>query len=119
MNLRDIPLPPGIVPDGQRLSVATFVAFLEGPAADAEGHVFFSDIRNNRILRLSPDGTLDVFRGDSGRANGNVFDRAGRLITCEGAEFGPGGGRRITRTDFESGATTVLTERYHGQRYNS
>jgi gluconolactonase len=115
----EIPLPPGIVNPDDRVTQATFVAFLEGPAADADGHVYFSDIRNSRILRLSPDGTLDVFRADSGRANGNVFDLEGRLVTCEGAEFGPNGRRRVTRSDLGTGEVTVLTDRYEGKRYNS
>ena len=93
----EIQLPAGIVTPDAHVEQATFVAFLEGPAADAEGHVYFSDIKANKIMRLSPDGTLDVFREDSGRTNGNVFDLQGRLISCEGAEFGKGGRRRAQR----------------------
>ncbi|MBI3463845.1 MAG: SMP-30/gluconolactonase/LRE family protein [Planctomycetes bacterium] len=119
MVTQDVPLPAGIVVPGSRIEIATFVAFLEGPAADAEGHVYFSDIRNSRIMRLSPDGTLSVFREDSGRTNGNVFDLEGRLISCEGAEFGGGGRRRMVRTDMRTGKITVLAERYEGKRYNS
>ena len=119
MTAQDLPLPAGIVAPGARVETATFVAFLEGPAADAEGHVYFSDIRNNRIMRLSPDGTLGVFREDSGRTNGNVFDLEGRLISCEGAEFGGGGRWRMVRTDMKTGKITVFTERYEGKRYNS
>src|SRR5262249_16062556 len=40
----------------------------------------------------------------------------GRLISCEG---GPGGRRRLVRTDMDTGNVTVLTERYEGKRYNS
>ena len=119
MPLQDFPLPPGIVAPDAHVEQATYVAFLEGPAADAQGHVFFSDIRNNRIMRLSPDGTLDVFRADSGRTNGNVFDLEGRLVSCEGAEMGPGGRRRMVRTDMRTGEITVLAERFEGKRYNS
>lgn len=97
---------------------ATTVAFTEGPAVDADGSVYFSDIINNRILRLAPDGTRSVFREPSHRTNGQTFDREGRLLHCEGALFGPGGGRRITRTNLQSGACEVLTERFEGKRYN-
>jgi gluconolactonase len=95
------------------------VAFTEGPAVDAQGNVYFSDIENNRILRLAPDGTRSVFREPSFRTNGQTFDQLGRLYHCEGAEFGPGGGRRVTRTCLDSGAYEVLTDRYEGARYNS
>jgi gluconolactonase len=60
-----------------------------------------------------------VFRDPSHRTNGNTFDLEGRLLHCEGAEFGPAGGRRITRTDLKSGKNEVLTERFGGVRYNS
>ena len=102
-----------------RLTSAAVIAFTEGPAADAEGNVFFSDIANNRIMKLSAGGVLSVFREDSGRTNGNMFDRRGRLVSCEGSESGPGGRRRLVRTDMESGEIEVLTDRFEGRRYNS
>lgn len=101
------------------LKAATFVSFLEGPAAAADGTVYFSDIRGNRIMLLRMDGTLEVFRENAGRANGNVFDRHGRLVTCEGAEHGRNGRRRVTRTDLATGEVTVLADRYQGSRLNS
>ena len=111
--------PPSSLEADQQLTTAAFVAFTEGPAVDAEGNVFFSDIANNRIMKRAADGRLSVWRADSGRANGNMFDAQGRLVTCEGAEFGDGGRRRITRTDMRTGAVEILTERYEGKRYNS
>ncbi|MCI0422495.1 MAG: SMP-30/gluconolactonase/LRE family protein [Acidobacteria bacterium] len=81
--------------------------------------MYFSDIWNNRIMKLAPDGSQSVFRADSGRTNGNTFDQQARLLSCEGAEMGPGGRRRIVRTDLKTGEVIVLTERYQGVRYNS
>lgn len=96
----------------------TVVCFLEGPAYDGE-NLYFSDIAGNRILKRDKSGAVSVFRADSGRTNGNIIDSQGRLVSCEGAEMGPGGRRRMTRTDLKTGAVTVLTERYEGKRYNS
>lgn len=110
-----LPLPAGA---GQ-LGSAVTLAFTEGPAVDGEGSVFFSDITGNRILRLRRDGQCTVFREPSRRTNGQTFDQQGRLWHCEGAEFGPGGGRRITRTVLATGAFEVISERYEGKRYNS
>jgi gluconolactonase len=108
------------VPDGvSSVTTATALAFTEGPAYHADGSVYFSDIENSRIMKLSPDGTRSVFREPSGRTNGNTFDQQGRLLHCEGAEFGPGGGRRVTRTSLETGDYEVLADRYDGVRYNS
>jgi gluconolactonase len=98
---------------------ATSLAFTEGPAVDQDGTVYFSDIENNRICKLSTDGRRTVFREPSGRTNGQTFDQRGRLYHCEGAEFGPGGNRRVTRTDLSSGAYEVISDRFAGQRYNS
>ena len=98
---------------------ATSLVFTEGPAVDADGNLYFSDIENNRVLKLSPDGRRSVFREPSGRTNGQTFDREGRLYHCEGAEFGPGGGRRVTRTNLATGEYVVVTDRYEGLRYNS
>lgn len=109
-----------VAPDEQ-VTPATFVAFLEGPAALADGRVFFTDIVNNRIVCLdTKTGERSVFREPSGRSNGLLFDVQGRLLACEGNEFGPNdGNRRITRTDLATGVVEVLTDRYEGRRYNA
>jgi gluconolactonase len=114
-----VPLPAGLVPPKTVPQAAAGVCFLEGPAVDARGNVFFSDIAGNRILKMTPAGKVSVFRADSGRTNGNAFDAKGRLISCEGGEQGSGGRRRVVRTDLKTGKVTVLTERYGGKRYNS
>jgi gluconolactonase len=101
------------------MSVAMLLAFTEGPVVDEAGYLYFTDIVNDRIVRRGPDGAHSILRQPSGRANGQVFDRNGILYHCEGAEFGPGGRRRITRTNLRTGAYEVVTERYDGKRYNS
>ncbi len=113
------PLPAQFLAEGSTVATATIIAFTEGPAVDADGSVYFSDIWNSRIVKLAVDGSQSVFRADSGRTNGNTFDPLGRLVSCEGAEMGPGGRRRVVRTDLKTGEVSVLTERYEGVRYNS
>ncbi|MBY0526886.1 MAG: SMP-30/gluconolactonase/LRE family protein [Gemmataceae bacterium] len=112
-----LPLPADLVAPDLKLASAV-VTFLEGPAVDDQGNLFFSDITGNRILKMTPAGKTSVWRADSGRTNGNAFDALGRLISCEGGEQGPGR-RRIVRTDMKSGEVTPLTEKYEGKRYNS
>jgi gluconolactonase len=119
VDLSKVPLPAGLVAPDTKVTAAAGICFLEGPAVDAQGNVFFSDIAGNQILKMTPEGKVSVFRADSGRTNGNTFDAQGRLISCEGAENGPGGRRRMVRTDLQTGAVTVLTERFEGKRYNS
>ncbi|MEW5978308.1 MAG: SMP-30/gluconolactonase/LRE family protein [Acidobacteriota bacterium] len=93
--------------------------FTEGPAYHQDGSIYFTDVANNRILRLVAGGgglQPEVFRFPSGRANGLAFDLQGRLLACEGG--GQDGNRRVTRTE-PDGSLTVLAERYQGKRLNS
>jgi len=63
-------------------------AFTEGPAQGPDGLIYFSDIANNGILRFDPKTRKhEVFRADSNRANGLLFDDDGRLIACEGSDL--------------------------------
>ncbi len=57
--------------------------FTEGPAVDARGNVFFSDIPNSRIHKISIDGKVTVFRENTGEANGLMFGSDGRLYACQ------------------------------------
>lgn len=117
-DLSKTPLPDGLVAKETAAAPAAVVCFLEGPAVDAAGNVFFSDIAGNRILKMDAKGAVSTFRADSGRTNGNCFDAEGRLVSCEGSEQGPGR-RRIVRTDMKTGVITVLADKYEGKRFNS
>jgi gluconolactonase len=104
----------------QDVEVATTIAFTEGPTVAADGSVYFTDIINQRIMKLGADGVLSVYRERSNAANGLLIDPQGRLIACEGAEFSrPGvsvrGTPRVTRTDLKTGAIEVLAEAYEGK----
>jgi gluconolactonase len=94
--------------------LATGFRWAEGPAYFPAGrYLLFSDIPNNRIMRLSEDDNhLSVFRYPSFNSNGNTIDREGRLITCEH------GGRRVTRTELD-GSVTIIADKYNGKRLNS
>src|SRR5262245_33813755 len=68
-------------------TVATTVAFTEGPAQGPDGLIYFTDGTNNRILRFDPRTKKhEVFRADSNRSNGLLFDSEGRLIACESSD---------------------------------
>jgi sugar lactone lactonase YvrE len=85
--------------------------FTEGPVADAQGTVYFTDVRASRIYRRNASGQLDVVLDDSGGANGLAIDAAGQLVICQG-ELG-----RVARLD-KDGSFTVLAEEYDGKRFN-
>jgi gluconolactonase len=103
----------------QQPEIATTVAFTEGPASDREGNVYFTEIINQRIMKLGKDGVLSTYREHSNVANGLLIDPQGRLIACEGAEFErPGvkvkGKPQVTRTDLKSGKMEVLADNVDG-----
>jgi gluconolactonase len=105
-----------IVPEGAevvKLNVDREFGFTEGPCWADDGVLYFSDIPNNRIMKLLPDGTFSVFREPSGAANGLMFDAQGNLISCDG------GDRRVTRLDRNGKVVAVLVDRYQGKKLNS
>ena len=101
-----------VEPDATVMRLAGNFGFTEGPAADADGNVYFTDIPSERILKWSPGEGVTVFRHFSGGANGLRVDRDGRLVVCEM------GNRQITMIDMQ-GNVTVLADRFEGNRFNS
>ncbi|WP_262246680.1 SMP-30/gluconolactonase/LRE family protein [Parapedobacter soli] len=71
-----------VAPGATLQLVADGFSFTEGPAADRNGNVFFTDQPNNRIWRYSTNGNLAIFMKPAGRANGLYFDQQGYLIAC-------------------------------------
>ena len=59
-----------IAPGATVERVRTGFGFLEGPAADADGNLYFSDVVNERIHRWSPQTGVTLFRERTGQANG-------------------------------------------------
>jgi len=101
-----------VAPGAQVKKLAGGFSFTEGPASDAAGNIFFTDIPNNRIHKWSLDGKLTIFRKNSGGANGLFFDKIGNMLVCEG------GGRRLVSIN-PQGEVEVLAEKYQGKRFNS
>ncbi len=87
--------------------------FTEGPAADKNGNVYFTDIPNNRIHKWDvAAGKLTTFTEKSEGTNGLFFDRDGKLLGCMG------GGRRIVSYSAD-GKPTTITDKFSKKPYNS
>ena len=101
------------------VSAVAIVAFTEGPAQGPDGMLYFTDVANNRILRLNPQTRKhEVFRVDSNRANGLLFDGLGRLIACEGSD--PDHDKpRVTRTDLKTGRVETIASEFEGKAFNA
>lgn len=57
--------------------------FTEGPAADLQGNVYFTDQPNDRIVRWDAStGAFSDWLKPAGRSNGTYFDTKGNLLAC-------------------------------------
>jgi gluconolactonase len=57
--------------------------FTEGPSADSEGNVYFTDQPNDKIYVWDwKTNAVTEFMNKTGRANGTYFDKENRLLTC-------------------------------------
>ena len=101
-----------VAPDAALQQVGQGFQFTEGPAADAGGDVYFTDVRTGRIHKWSAaDGEISLFRENTGNANGLAFGPHGNLFICEGgkgrvAMLGP------------DGNLSVVADAYQARRFN-
>ncbi|MDX1932268.1 MAG: SMP-30/gluconolactonase/LRE family protein [Capsulimonadales bacterium] len=75
-------LPPTVASGATPEKLAGDFLFTEGPTADAQGNVYFTDQPNDRILKWSVEGKLTTFMQPAGRSNGMYFDKNGQLWAC-------------------------------------
>jgi gluconolactonase len=103
---------PGLGPNGEIKKVQTGFKFTEGPIGAADGSVYFSDIPNEKIHKIDPDGKLSVFREKSNNANGLMINAKGEIVACEmtGAivALSPDGKER-----------RVITDKFDDKPYNA
>lgn len=95
----------GTVPMGQ----ADYGASLECPLWHPDGFLLFSDIPQNRVMKWTPGGDIELFLEPTGHANGLWLDAQGRLLMAEHS------GRQVSRLE-RNGAKTVVMRSYRNQR---
>ena len=69
---------------GEPIKVVGDCRFTEGPAWHPDGYLLFSDIPNNRIVRVNTDGSFSDWMTDSGGANGLMCDQSGNVYAAQG-----------------------------------
>ena len=100
---------PGTLPE----RVLTGNEFLEGPAwHSGRRELVFSDIIGDAMYCWRPGSSPRVLRRPSHMANGNTWDREGRLLSCEHATS------RVSRCT-DDGRYEVLASHYQGRELNS
>jgi sugar lactone lactonase YvrE len=93
-----------ILPDQGWEVVSEGHKFTEGTTADAEGNIYFTDIPNNQIWKIGPDGKPAVFASDTHGANGLKIAPDSRLFACEEE------GGRVVAYDVKTAKATVIAE---------
>lgn len=101
-----------VAPNAKVIKLAGGMKFTEGPVwLPKQKKLVFSDIPNSKLMQWSEKDGLSVFR-KSEKANGNILDLQGRIISCQH------GARNLIRIEAD-GSTTVLADKYEGKRFNS
>ncbi|CAN5608088.1 SMP-30/gluconolactonase/LRE family protein [soil metagenome] len=103
---------PGIGPAGALKKLYGDFVFTEGPAADAEGNLFFTDVRASKIYQVDIEGNLSTFLEDSQGCNGLMFDAEGRLLACQGLA------KRIIAIDPKTKKVEILADQYEGRPFD-
>ncbi|QDV46514.1 Gluconolactonase precursor [Stieleria neptunia] len=101
-----------IKPTGKVELIRDGFAFTEGPAWEPKSKsLLFTDIPNSAIHRLSADGSISLFTGDSKHTNGILIPSDGRILACQMDG-------QVVRYD-EHASATVLASQYDGKRFNA
>src|SRR5262249_20736105 len=100
---------PGIGPTGEVKKVHGGFQFTEGPAADREGNLFFSDVQGDKLYQIDAKGQLTALLDPSHHINGLMINAAGNIVACEMDG-------RLIEVNSKSKAVKALSEGYEGNR---
>ncbi|MEL6947933.1 MAG: SMP-30/gluconolactonase/LRE family protein [Pseudomonadota bacterium] len=104
-----------VIPSDAALErLETGFVFTEGPIWHPDAHfLVFSDIATSTQYRWSEGEGLTIFRKPSNQANGNCFDKQGRVVSCEHAAS------QVVRHDHDGKLISVLASHFDGKALNS
>jgi gluconolactonase len=103
---------PGVGPSGEIKKAHTGFTFTEGPAADADGNVLFTDIPNEKVHKIDAAGKLSTFREKSNNANGLMVNAKGEVLACEMAG-------QVVAYSADGKDRRVIADKYDGNRFNA
>jgi sugar lactone lactonase YvrE/enterochelin esterase-like enzyme len=82
--------------------------FTEGPAADANGNVFFCDLYDSKIYKIDADGKVGLFAANTQGANGLVVGTDGRLYAAQSV------GKRVVAYNVADAKDEVIADDVEG-----
>ena len=103
---------PGVGPTGEIKKAHSDFKFTEGPAADADGNVYFTDIPNEKVHKIDAAGKLSTFREKSNFANGLMVNPKGEVVACEMAG-------QVVAYSADGKDRRVVADKYDGNRFNA
>ena len=103
-----------IAPESSTLeTISTGHIFTEGPVWNGiENYLVWTDIIGDTIWKWVPGQGVTIIRRPSGKADGMIYDREGRLLVAGWSN------RTVWRWEHD-GSTTTLASHYQGQRLNT
>jgi gluconolactonase len=107
-----------VAPGAEIERLATGFRFTEGPSAEADGGLWFTDVFDpgdaffeGEIYHWTPSAGATLYRGHTNRTNGTGWFPGGGLVGCEWF------GRRLVHDNL-AGNVTTLVDSYDGLRLN-
>lgn len=97
---------------GKPVRLHTKFSFTEGPAADKNGNVYFTDIPAQRVHLVDTAGKLTTFREKSNFANGLMVNAKGEVVACEMAG-------QVVAYSADGKERRVIADKHDGKRFNA
>jgi gluconolactonase len=100
-------------PQVTKLNNGTVFQFLEGPAWDGKGALYFSDQNAQKVYKYVPGTGFSIIR--TGQVtNGIAFDTTGLMYVCE-----QGSTNRVVKMDTNGVVKTVIASKYNNIGFNN
>jgi gluconolactonase len=102
---------PNVGPAGDTVEIAGEFKFTEGPAANRDGIVLFTDVPASKVFRVEQGGKSSLFRENSNFTNGQMFNAAGEIVCCQKG--------RVAVVSADGKTERVLADQYEGKAFNA
>jgi len=109
---QDMPLSQVLLEDENWELISEGHGYTEGPAVDAQGQIYFSDVKRSKIYKVDLEGEVHLFVENSGRTNGLMFGADGLLYACRMGDrqivaYKPDGTHDVIASDVDSNDIAV------------